>query len=115
MDSTDISTLSKDKTSVSTNGIKTFIKKQLTIEIQRLSTANVQLITNKIKTEKAKVNLQANKTRLLREKNSLVVKREEFRAEIVTMNATGFSNVLTVKIELKAPISLQRFSAVAVV
>ena len=46
-------------------------------------------MTDKIKTEKAKVNLKADKTRLFGEKNSLVVKREELRAEIVTLNATN--------------------------
>ncbi len=44
--------------------------------------------------EKARVNLEADRTRLLGEKNSLVAKREEFQAEIVTLNITGSSNVL---------------------
>ncbi len=32
--------------------------------------------------------------RLLREKNSLVIKREELRAEIIAMNAAGSFNAL---------------------
>jgi len=51
-------------------------------------------MTDKIKTERTKVNLEADKVRLLEEKNFLVVKREEFRAEIAVMNAAGSSNVL---------------------
>ena len=49
---------------------------------------------NKIKTKKAKVNLEVNKVRLFDEKNFLVVKREKFRAEITVLNATGSFNVL---------------------
>ncbi len=51
-------------------------------------------MTNKMKTEKAKVNLEANRMRLLGEKNSLVAKREELRAEIAALYIVGFSNVL---------------------
>jgi len=65
----------------------------LAIEIQRYIAVNVQLITDKIKTEKTKVNLEVNKTQLLREKNSLIVKREEFWVEIVVINAAGLFNV----------------------
>ncbi len=42
-----------------------------------------------METEKAKVNLEADRVRLFDEKNSLVVKREEFRTEIVTLNAAN--------------------------
>ena len=45
-----------------------------------------------MKTEKIKVNLKANKTRLFGEKNSLVVKREKLRTEIATLNIAGPSN-----------------------
>ncbi len=43
--------------------------------------------------EKAKVNLKADKTYLLGEKNSLVAKRKELRAEIIALNAAGSSNI----------------------
>ncbi len=94
LDNTDISTSSKDKTSVSTNGIEVYIKEQLAVEIQRFIIANAQLMTDKMKTEKTKVNLEADRVRLLEEKNSLVVKREEFRVEIAAINAARLSNVL---------------------
>ena len=51
-------------------------------------------MTDKIETKRIKVNLEADKMRLLKEKNSLVVKREELQIEIVILNAVGFSNVL---------------------
>ncbi len=56
--------------SVSTNNIKVFTKEQLTKEIQRFIIVNVQLITKKIETKKTKVNLKANKIRLLKKKTS---------------------------------------------
>ncbi len=78
---------------VFTNDVEAYSKEILGDEIRRLITANVQLITNKIETEKVKVNLKTDKTRLFDKKNSLVVKKEEFRIEIVTLNAAGSSNV----------------------
>ena len=44
--------------------------------------------------EKTKVNLEADKIRLFGEKNLLVVKRKELRAEIVVLNAVKPPNVL---------------------
>ena len=86
MDNTDISTLSKGKTSVSTNGIKVYNKEILGDKICRLTTANILLVTDKMEIEKAKVNLETDKARLFGKKNSLVIKREEFRTEIVILN-----------------------------
>ncbi len=94
MDNIDISISSKDKTPVSTNGVKTYIKEQLTVEIQRFTTVNTQLMTDKIKTERTKVNLKTDRMRLLRKKNFLIVKRKELRVEIAAMNTVGPSNVL---------------------
>jgi len=48
-----------------------------------------------METEKAKVNLEADGTQLFKEKNSLVVKRKELRAEIAAMNTIKPFNVLT--------------------
>ncbi len=45
-----------------------------------------------METEKIKINLEADKARLLSEKNSLVVKRKKFRTEIVTLNTARPSN-----------------------
>ncbi len=46
-----------------------------------------------METEKTKINLETDKMRLLREKNSLVVKREKFRAEIAVINVIKSFNV----------------------
>ncbi len=81
----------------STNGIETYSKKTLNDKIRRLIITNAQLIADKIETEKIKVNLETDKIRLFNEKNSLIVKKKEFRAEIVVLNITGFFNVLICK------------------
>ncbi len=44
--------------------------------------------------EKARINLEVNKTQLFNKKNSLVIKREKLRAEIAALNAAGPSNIL---------------------
>ena len=51
------------------------------------------MVTDKIETEKARVNLKADRARLFNEKNSLVAKKEELRAEIATLNTTELPNV----------------------
>ena len=84
-----MSTSNKGKTPISTNGIEAYSKEILGDEIRRLITANVQLITDKIKTEKTRVNLETDRARLFGEKNSLIIKREELRAEIVALNAAN--------------------------
>ncbi len=89
-----MSTLGKDKAPVSTNGVEVYSKETLGDKIRRLITTNIQLMTDKIETEKARINLEVDKARLLGEKNSLVVKREELRAEIATLNVAGPLNVL---------------------
>jgi len=43
--------------------------------------------------EKTKVNLKTNKTQLLKEKNSLVVKRKELRVKITAINVVRSSNI----------------------
>ncbi len=95
LDNTDISTSNKGKTPISTNDIEAYNKETLDDEIRKLTTANVQLMVNKIETKKTKVNLETNKVRLLGEKNSLVVKRKKLRTEITTLNIAGPSNVST--------------------
>ncbi len=83
--------LSKSKALVFTNGVEVYSKEALRDEIRRLIMANIQLMTDKMKTEKARVNLEADRVRLFDKKNSLVAKREELRAEIVMLN---IANVL---------------------
>ncbi len=46
-----------------------------------------------MKTKKVKSNLEIDKVQLFGEKNFLIVKREELRIEIATLNTTGFPNV----------------------
>ena len=94
MDNTDISTSNKGKTSVSTNSVEAYSKETLGDKICRLTITNVQLMVNKTETEKIKINLETNRTRLFGKKNSLIIKKEELRAEIVVLNATGSSNIL---------------------
>jgi len=89
LDSTDISTSGKGKTPASTNGVKTYSKEALGNKIRKLTAANAQLMTDKMETEKTKVNLEADRARLFDEKNSLVAKKEELQAEIATLNATN--------------------------
>ncbi len=79
LDSTDISTSSKGKAPVSMNDVETYSKEILNDKIRKLIIINIQLITDKIETEKVKVNLKANKIRLFDKKNSLIAKREELR------------------------------------
>ena len=74
---------------VSTNGVEAYNKEILSDEIRRLTTANVQLMTDKMETEKIKVNLKTDKVRLFNEKNFLVIKREELRAEIAVLNTVN--------------------------
>ena len=89
MDNTDISTSSKDKAPVSTNGVEAYSKETLGDEIRRLITTNVQLVTDKMETEKIRINLEADRIQLFDKKNSLVAKKEELRAEIVALNAAN--------------------------
>ncbi len=89
-----MSTSGKGKAPVSINGVEAYSKEALGDEIRRLTATNAQLVTNKMEIEKVRVNLEADKMRLLGEKNSLVAKREELRAEIAALNAAGPSNVL---------------------
>ncbi len=71
-----MSTSSKGKTSASTNDIEAYNKETLDDKIRKLTTTNVQLIINKIETEKTKINLETDKIRLFDKKNSLVVKKK---------------------------------------
>ncbi len=88
-----MSTSGKGKVPISMNGVETYSKKALDNKICRLTAINAQLITNKIKIEKVRVNLKADRVRLFDKKNSLVVKKKELRTEIVALNTAGYSNV----------------------
>ncbi len=94
MDSTDISTSGKSKAPIFISGVEAYNKETLSDEIHRLITANIQLVIDKMETKKVKVNLKIDRMRLFGKKNSLVVKREKLRTEIVILNVAGSSNVL---------------------
>ncbi len=81
-----MSTLGKGKIPASTNSVEAYNKEILSDEIHKLITTNIQLITDKIKTEKAKVNLETDKTQLFDKKNFLIAKKEKLRTEIVILN-----------------------------
>jgi len=78
----------------STSGVKVYSKEDLSDEIRRLTAANVQLVIDKIKIEKVKVNLETDRIQLFDKKNSLIAKREKLRAEIAALNVAGPSNIL---------------------
>ena len=77
LNNTDIFISNKGKTLISTNSVEVYTKEQLATEIQRFTIANIQPMTDKIETEKTKVNLEIDKIRLLKKKNSLIVKKKE--------------------------------------
>ncbi len=83
----------KGKAPVSTNGVETYNKEVLGDEIRRLTATNVQLMADKIETEKARINLEVDKIQLFDEKNSLVAKKEELRTEIAALNAIKPFNI----------------------
>ncbi len=61
LDNIDIFTSGKGKVPVSTNGVEVYNKEVLNDKIRRLIIANIQLMTDKIEAEKAKVNLKTDK------------------------------------------------------
>ena len=69
--------ISKGKGPASTNGVEAYSKEQLAEEIRRLTTANAQLVNDKLGTEATNAKLEADRNRLINEKNILVAKREE--------------------------------------
>jgi hypothetical protein len=81
----DISTSSKGKASVSTNGVEAYSKEQLAEEIRRFTTANAQLVNDKLGIEAINAKLEADKNRLINEKNILVAKREELQTEFAAV------------------------------
>ena len=84
-----MSTSSKGKAPVSTNDVEAYNKEALGDKICKLTADNIQLMIGKMKTKKVRINLKADKTQLFDEKNSLVVKKEKLRAEIVILNTTN--------------------------
>jgi hypothetical protein len=79
--------ISKGKGPVSISGVEAYSKEQLAEEIRRLTMANVQLANDKLRTEATNVKLEADRNRLINEKNILVAKREELRTELEATRA----------------------------
>ena len=56
-------------------------------EIRRLTTVNAQLANDKLRIEATNAKLEADRNRLINEKNILVAKREELRTELEATKA----------------------------
>ncbi len=109
LDNNNIFTLGKGKTPASTNDIETYNKETLGKEIRKLITTNTQLMNDKLNTKAVKTKLEADKAKLINEKNILVVKREELQAELTETAAAPTTNaqILTIivynKLKAKRP------------
>ncbi len=95
LDNNGISILNKGKILALTNGIKAYNKEILGEEIYRLTATNTQLMNNKLNIKIAKTKLEADKVKLISEKNIFVVKREELRAELIKTIATFITSIQT--------------------
>ena len=78
---------SKGKGPASTSGVEVYSKEQLAEEIRRLTTTNAQLVNDKLGTEATNAKLEADRNRLISEKNIFVAKREELRTELEATKA----------------------------
>ncbi len=85
MDNINISTSGKGKTLALTNGIKAYNKEAFENEIHKLTQTNAQLTQNKQNSDTTKAAIEADKNRLISKKNALILKREELRKEIATL------------------------------
>jgi hypothetical protein len=56
-------------------------------EIRRLTTTNVQLVNDKLRAEATNAKLEADRNKLINEKNIFVVKKEELRTELEAIRA----------------------------
>ncbi len=74
-----MSTSGKDKTPASTNNVEAYSKETLRKEIRRFITTNAQLINDKINIEAVKTKLEADKARLINEKNIFAAKKKNCR------------------------------------
>jgi len=80
-----MSTSGKGKTPASTSGVEAYSKEALGEEIRRFTQTNMQLAQDKQNSDAARVVAEANKNRLISEKNALVAKCEELRRKIVAL------------------------------
>jgi predicted GTPase len=56
-------------------------------EIRKFTTANIQLVNDKLGIKATNAKLEADKNKLINEKNILVVKREKLRTELAVIRA----------------------------
>ena len=92
----------KGKGPVSTSGVEAYSKEQLAEEIRRLTSANAQLANDKLEVEATNAKLEADRNRLVSEKNIFVTKREELRAELAATRAIPTTTANTGRDKLKA-------------
>jgi hypothetical protein len=78
---------SKGKGPASTSGVEAYSKEQLAEEICKLTIANAQLVNDKLGAEATNTKLEADRNKLINEKNILVAKREELRTELEATRA----------------------------
>ncbi len=72
-----MSTSGKSKTLASSSGIEAYNKETLGEEICRFIAINVQLANDKLNIKAVKTKLEADKVKLISEKNIFIVKKEE--------------------------------------
>ncbi len=70
--------------------MEAYSKEALGEEIRRLTAANVQLVNDKLNIKVAKTKLEADKAKLINEKNIFVAKREELQAELAEAVANTY-------------------------
>ncbi len=86
--------------------MEAYSKEALGKEIRRLTATNIQLMNDNLNTEVAKTKLEADKAKLIYEKNILMVKKEELQAELVEA-----VTVPTTSIQVSVTIVYDKFKA----
>ncbi len=95
LDSNGVSISSKGKALVLSSDMEAYSKEALREEIRRLTVINIQLMSDKLGIEAVKTKLEADKARLINEKNIFVAKREELRAELTEAAVISTTNIQT--------------------
>ncbi len=93
LDNNGISILGKGKAPASSSDMEAYSKEILGEEIRRFIAANAQLVNDKLGIEAVKTKLEADKVRLISEKNIFVAKREELRVELTEAVAAPIISV----------------------
>jgi hypothetical protein len=104
---------SKGKRPVSTNDIEAYNKEQLAEEIRKLTTVNAQLMNDKLRTETTNAKLEADKNRLINEKNTFVAKRKKLQTKLIATRTIpavipAIANSGRDKLKAKRPLPFNR-------